>query len=345
MKKIHAPFEIAGVKIAPGKRKKINLPIIKLFDYTELNIPVEVIHGTSPGPVLFISSAIHGDEINGVEAIKRLLNHKRIGINIKGTLIAVPIVNVLGFNNQSRYLPDRRDLNRCFPGNKNGSLGAQIANTLMTELLAKSTHAIDLHTGAIHRTNLPHIRACLDDKETEKLAKAFDVPVTMNSSTLEGSLREAAQEIGLPMLLFEGGQALRYEESVIQTALKGSLSVMESIGMIEQKLVLKKKTKLPYVARSSHWVRAPHSGSLRVRKKLGSHVKKNDILGIISNPYGKEKIKVLATYTGIIIGMTLIPLVNKGNALFHIARFEDSVAVKERIETYDEALDSDEKWD
>ena len=335
-------LEIAGIDIPCGTRKKINLPIAKLFDYTELNIPVEVIRGKDDGPILFVSSTIHGDEINGIETIKRLLAHKRLNLKLKGTLIAVPIVNVLGFNNQSRYLPDRRDLNRCFPGSKNGTLGSQTAHILMTEIIKKSTHGIDLHTGAIHRTNLPHIRACLDDPETSRLAKAFNVPVTLHSSVVDGSLRQAAAEIGLPFLLFEGGQALRYEENVIQTALKGILSVMESIGMIEPVFPKKKKMKKTFIAQSSQWIRAPHSGSLRVKKRLGSHVNKNDLLGEISNPYGHEKIKILAPDTGIIIGMTLIPLVNKGNGLFHIAKFENSAAVKESLINYDESLDSDD---
>lgn len=332
-------FEIAGIPIKKGSRNRIELPIAKLFDYTELNIPIEVIRGKNDGPVLFVAAAIHGDEINGIETIKRLLMHKRIGLKIKGTLIAIPIVNVLGFNNQSRYLPDRRDLNRCFPGSKNGSLGSLTADILMTEIVAKSTHGIDLHTGAIHRTNIPHIRANIDNEKTKRLAESFGVPITINSSILDGSLRQAAAEIGLPMLLFEGGQALRYEQKVIHTALRGILSVMEAIGMIEPALIHKKHTEEGFVARSSHWIRAPHSGSLRVKKKLGARVKKGDLLGEISNPYGKEKIKVLATFTGIIIGMTLIPLVNQGNALFHVARFKDSSAVEESIIDYDESLD------
>ncbi|MFT5170617.1 MAG: putative deacylase, partial [Candidatus Marinamargulisbacteria bacterium] len=218
MTSVRQDLEIAGVKINRGTRVKIEIPIAKLFDYTTLSIPVEVLRGKEDGPILFVSSAIHGDEINGIEAIKRLLRNKRINRKIKGTLLAVPIVNVLGFNTQSRYLPDRRDLNRCFPGSPSGSLGAQMANVLMTEIVKKSTHGIDLHTGAIHRTNLPHIRACLNDPETKLLANSFGVPVTINSEVLDGSLRQAASDIGLPMLLFEGGQALRYERNVIDTA-------------------------------------------------------------------------------------------------------------------------------
>ena len=328
---------IGGVSIAPGRRKQIELPIAKLFDYTELTIPVQVVRGKEDGPVLFVSAAIHGDEINGSEAIKRLLGRRKLLSKLKGTLLAVPIVNVFGFNQNSRYLPDRRDLNRSFPGSSTGSLAGQVANVFMEEIVSKATHGIDLHTAAIHRTNLPQIRAYLDDRETQRLARAFGVPVVINSNIRDGSLRQSAAEMGIPMLLFEGGEALRYEEKVINSAIRGILSTMASIGMIEgEKVSRKQQNKEVFIARSSHWVRSPHSGSLRVRKQLGKMVKKGDLLGVVSNPFGREKVEVRATKTGIIIGMTMLPLVNKGDAVFHIATFEDSQEVEERVELYEE---------
>ncbi len=334
-------LEIAGTIISPGERRKIEIQVAKLFDYTKIAIPVEIIRGKEPGPILFVSAAVHGDEINGIEVIKRLLAmKKRINTRMKGTLIAVPVVNAIGFNRNSRYLPDRRDLNRCFPGSEKGSLGGQIAITFMKEVVEKSTHGIDLHTGAIHRTNLSHIRACLDDRETNRLAHSFNVPVMINSNIRDGSLRQAAAEKGIPMLLFEGGEALRYEENVIHSALKGILSVMESIGMLPPKETKKKtRNKEIFIARSSHWIRAPHSGSLRAKKKLGARVKKGELLGQLSDPYGGDMVEVRAIRTGIIIGMTMIPLVNNGDALFHIATFEDSEAVEERLGIFNESLD------
>ncbi len=327
---------ISGHIIPPGKRKQIEIPVAKLFDYTEMTIPVEVVRGKEDGPTLFVSSAIHGDEINGSEAIKRLLNRKKLLSNIKGTLIAVPIVNIFGFNNNIRYLPDRRDLNRCFPGTDKGSLASLIADIFMTEIVSKSTHGIDLHTAAIHRDNLPQIRACLDDEETKRLAIAFGVPVIINSDLRDGSLRQAASDMGIPMLLFEGGQPLRYEEKVIKSAIKGITSVMHAIGMIEdEKTSIKQLRKDVFIARSSHWIRAPHGGSLRALKTQGNRVKKNGLLGIISNPFGGDKVEVRAKRTGIIIGMTTMPLVNNGDALFHIATFEDAQEVEDRVEHYD----------
>ncbi len=334
------PFTINGVAIKPGTRQQIEIPVAKLYNHTDVTMPVEVIRGTADGPVLFVTAAIHGDEINGVEIIRRLLTHRKLSPKkLKGTLIAVPIVNVFGFNRNTRYMPDRRDLNRCFPGSATGSLAAQLAHTLMTEIVGKATHGIDLHTGAIHRTNLPQIRACLDDEETDRLAHSFQVPVVINSSVRDGSLRQTAADLGIPMLLFEGGEALRYDEKVIRTGLHGVMEVMMSIGMLARtaKHNATRGNEM-FVARSSTWVRAPHSGSLRTKRKVGDRVKTGDRLGIIADPYGDNEVDVTAAASGIIIGQTLLPLVNNGDALFHIARFEDAEAVEEELENFEQML-------
>lgn len=323
---------IGGVSVAAGERKQITIDVARLYDFTEMAIPVEIIRGKEDGPRLFVSAAIHGDEINGVEVVKRLLKHKSLK-RIKGTLIAVPIVNVFGYNTKSRYLPDRRDLNRHFPGSSNGSLAAQLAHSFMSEIVTQCTHGIDLHTGAIHRTNLPQIRANLDDPETNHLAHAFNVPVMVNSSLRDGSLREAARELNIPMLLFEGGEALRHDEQVIKSALNGILTLMNEIGMITHKGKLADDDKL-FVARSSTWVRAPQSGSLRTLKKIGHRVTKDQVLGVISDPFGGNDVSVRASCTGIIIGAVTMPLLNKGDAVFHIASFENSKEVKEQVDDF-----------
>lgn len=329
------PFSIGGVSVPAGKRKQIELVVAKLFDYTKVSIPIEVVRGKEPGPTLFISAAIHGDEINGVEAIKRILARKKLLSKLKGTLVAVPIVNVFGFNNNTRYLPDRRDLNRSFPGSPTGSLAAQIAYIFMKEVVEKCTHGIDLHTGSNHRTNLPQIRACLNTSASRDLAMNFGVPVVLNADTRDNSLRQAALERGIPMLLFEGGEALRYEEKVITTAVKGILSVMRSIDMIPgEKVSQTQRNKEVFIAKSSYWIRAPHSGSLRIKKRVGTRVKRNELLGILSDPFGNDHIYVRARKPGLIIGCSLLPLVNNGDALFHIATFEDLVGVEERVDLF-----------
>ncbi len=330
-------FVIGGTEIQPGERKRVLLDVAKLYDFTDMNIPIEVVRGKEDGPILFVSGAVHGDEINGVEVIRRLLTKKTLK-SIKGTLIAVPIVNVFGFNTNSRYLPDRRDLNRSFPGTENGSLAGQLAHTFITEIVKKCTHGIDLHCAAINRINLPQIRACLDDKATKEMANAFNVPVVLHAELRDGSLRGSAKDLGIPMLLFEGGEALRFNEKTIKSGLNGVLSVMRQIGMLTP---LKNKS-VPhdvFVARSSHWIRAPHSGILSVKVNLGARVKKGQLLGVISDPFGREKHDVTARKTGIIIGMATMPLLNRGEAAFHVATFEDSNAVEEHVDMFEEQLD------
>lgn len=331
------PLIIGENKIFPGERKTFHLNFASLYDYTKLGIPVEVIRGKERGPTLFLSAAIHGNEINGIEIVKRILNRK-IFKNLKGTLIAVPIVNNFGLNHKTRYLPDRRDLNRSFPGAQDGSFAGQLAHIFMKEIVRKCTHGIDFHTGAEHRTNLPQIRACIGDGDTLAMAKAFGVPVILHAETRDGSLREAARKKKISMLLFEGGEALRYEEDVIRAGVRGSISVMRKIGMLgtrSSKQKLEQKTISSYIARGSYWERAPHSGSFVLKKKLGDRIEEDDVLAIISDPFGRNLHEVKSSESGIIIGMSTIPLVNKGEAMFHIATFKDSKRVKKELDLFD----------
>ena len=224
-------FNILGEDVLPGESRTIALPATQFYTNTPVTMPVHIVNGKRPGPKLFVSAAIHGDEINGIEIIRRLLNQTALN-KIKGTLIAIPIVNVHGFIQQSRYLPDRRDLNRTFPGSKKGSLAARLAYLFMDEIVQKCTHGIDLHTGAIHRSNMPQVRANLDDEQTLRMAKAFSVPLLLNSSLRDGSLREAANELGIPMLLYEAGEALRFDEVSRRAGLRGIMRVMREIGML-----------------------------------------------------------------------------------------------------------------
>lgn len=329
----HDGFTIGEEEVKRGETKTIYLSLARLFDFTELKMPVRIIRGKLPGPTLFVSGGIHGDEVIGPEIVRRLLHNRRLK-DIKGTLIAVPIVNVFGYNTMSRYLPDRRDLNRSFPGSKNGSLAARIANIFVEEILKKCDVGIDLHSGSYHRTNLPQIRANLDDQETERLAKAFEAPVILNSQLRDGSLRETANELGVKMLLFEAGEGLRIDESMIRLATKGILQVMESIGMLKRKTA--REPKPSQIAKSSYWLRAPQSGSFRVIKNIGTLVQDGTRLALITDSFGENRISVFSKSQGIVIGQNRLPVVNKGDALFHIATFEDFDAVNEWPEEYGE---------
>jgi len=231
-------------------------------------------------------------------------------------------------------------LNRSFPGSPNGSLAAQVANILMQEIISKITHGKDLHTGAGHRVNLAHVRASIDIPEVEELARAFKAPVILNSSMRDGSLREAASDLGIKMLVFEGGGALRFNEKIIKAGLYGILSVMRQIGMIKSSShKVLSKPKEAFIARSSHWIRASASGTLVQKKKAGERVEKGETLGVISDPFGNHNFTVEASKEGIIIGSTKLPLVNRGDALFHIATFENIDEVEEHVDLYDAALE------
>ncbi len=226
-------FEIRDVRVRPGERATYNLEVPDLYTHTGLSIPIHVVHGKKDGPVLFLSGAIHGDEINGVEIIRRVLASPRLN-NMSGTLLAVPVVNIFGFLNQIRYLPDRRDLNRSFPGSDKGSLARRMADLFTTEVVSRCTHGIDLHTAAIHRENLPQVRAVLDDPETEDMAAAFGLPVILNTGIIEGSLRATAEDLDVKVILYEAGEALRFDEVSIRGGVNGILSVMESIDMLRR---------------------------------------------------------------------------------------------------------------
>lgn len=280
-------------------------------------MPVHVIHGKQAGPVLFVTAAIHGDEINGIEIIRRLLNIKSLQ-RLTGTLIAVPVVNVYGFVSQSRYLPDRRDLNRSFPGSERGSMAARLADTLMTEIIDKCTHGIDFHTAAAGRTNLPQVRADLaSNPGLFELANAFAPPIILDASNRSGTLRATVRD--KPVLLYEAGEALRFDEAAIRTGVQGALRVMRYLKMLPQ---LKRNAEsIPdtRVSRDSVWMRASQSGIVRSRVPLGSMVKAGDVLGLIADPFGESEEEIRSSIEGVIIGQTNLPLVHEGDALFHVA--------------------------
>jgi predicted deacylase len=325
------PLEIGEHTIAPGERVSVSLPVADLYTGTSLSMPVKVISGRRAGPVLFVSAAIHGDELNGVEIIRRLLKRKILR-SIRGTLLAVPIVNVHGFLDQSRYLPDRRDLNRSFPGTSRGSVAARLAHLFTSQIVAKADYGIDLHTGAINRSNLPQIRAKLDDSTTLEIAKAFGAPVVINSDIRDGSLRAYAAERNLQVLVYEAGEALRFDEVSIRGGIRGILNVMRHIGMLPPRKGSKQIS--PVIAKSTSWIRAPSSGIVGGKVPLGSSVVKDQALAVISDPLGDEEQAVAAPFDGIVIGRTNLPLAHEGDALFNLAAFKDVSVAEDRVETF-----------
>lgn len=326
---------IGDTRVAPGSRVTVNLPVADLYTRTPVHLPVIVQRGHKPGPVLFISAAMHGDEINGVEIIRRVLKLPLLG-ELCGTILAVPVVNVLAFLHQSRYLPDRRDLNRSFPGSESGSLAARLAHLFLKEVVGKSDYGIDLHTGALHRPNLPQIRADLSNPENLRLAKAFGAPLFLDSRPTEGTLRAFTTAANKPVILYEACEALRFDETSIRIGVQGVANVLTELAMLPPTGEAPASTITPVLARSEVWVRAPVSGILRAQAALGDAVKKGQLLGVIGDPFGEQETAVISPITGVVIGRVSLPLAYEGEAIFHLARVEttpgEAAALVDRLE-------------
>ena len=326
------PFILGGTTIEPGTRATVDLPLSLLSDHTPITLTVQVIHSKRPGPTLLINGAVHGDEVNGVEIIRRVLRHSLVK-RMSGTLIAVPIVNVYGFLTNTRYLPDRRDLNRSFPGSPAGSLASRLAHLYMTEIVARANYGIDLHTAAIHRSNFPQIRCDLSNKDARRMAMNFGAPVVLNAAMRDGSLRKAAIEAGVPVIVYEAGEALRFDEVSIRAGVKGIIRVMGDLEMIHQRRRDEAPAE-PTISRSSVWVRAPEGGIFRAQAKLGARVFKGNQLGMIANPFGDSEFPIECPTDGIVIGRSNLPNVNQGDGIFNISRVDDPEAAADAIDIF-----------
>jgi predicted deacylase len=333
------PFELASHVVQPGERVQFDLPLGNLYTHTPLNLPVEVIHGRYAGPVLLVCAAIHGDELNGVEIIRRMRSFRSLN-RINGTLVLVPVVNLFGFIHQSRYLPDRRDLNRSFPGSQTGSIASRVAHIFFHEIVQHCSHVIDLHTAAVNRDNLPQIRAALDEPGVREMAMGFSIPVIINSGLIEHSLRMEAGKLGIPVITYEAGEALRLYERPIVTGVRGIVSVMRTLRMLPSRRIRTVRAE-PYIAQSSSWFRAPMDGLFRPLVTLGARVKIGATLGVVSAPFSSEEHVLTAKFGGIVICIAKLPLVNQGEALFHIAQFEESGAVESEIAAHENNIQED----
>ncbi len=337
-----AAFEIAGQTIAPGTRANVDLPVSTLPDHTPVNLSVEVIHGRRAGPTVFVSAAVHGDEVIGVEIVRRLLRTPQLK-SLRGTLLVIPVVNSFGFLNRSRYLPDRRDLNRCFPGSPSGSLGSRLAHIFLQDVVLRCDFGIDLHSAAIHRTNLPQVRVSPDDKATLERARAFGAPVILTSPLRDGSLRAVAADHGTPVLLYEAGEGLRFDELAVRAGVAGILRVLRAADMLPAKGIAKPKVA-PHLCTSSSWLRAPAGGLLRTFRAEGETVERGELLASVSDPFGAEETNLLAPEPGILIGRAILPVVNEGDAVFHLARLSPK-AEEDTVEDLANQLERDPLFD
>jgi uncharacterized protein len=307
-------LRVLGEKIAPGSSVQLNMSLAKLFSRTPVDVPVFVNRAKEEGPFFVLMAGIHGDEINGVEIVRRLIEEGCHKPN-RGAIICIPVCNIFGFINQTRALPDGRDLNRMFPGSEDGSLASRLAYLLVNDVLEHVDLGIDFHTGEANRFNYPQVRCMIDDEKNLQLASVFNAPFVVGTRLRDKSLRKIAYNRGKTLLLYEGGESSRFDEEVIEVGVAGAKRVLKYLGMVNE---AEDPPRQSVVLQKTTWVRARVSGMFRARVKNGVYVRKRQRLGIITDPYGDFERSVLSPFSGHIICVNYQPLVNQGEALFNI---------------------------
>lgn len=336
-------FDIGGATVAPGKSASVSIPVSDFSAGMQANLDVRVFHGKGKGPTIFVSAAIHGDEIVGTEIIRRTMK-KLNPARMTGTVIFVPVVNMFGFITHSRYLPDRRDLNRSFPGTERGSLASQLANIFSTEVIQRCSLGIDIHSAAVHRYNLPQIRIASGNSDLKELAMEFGAPIVIEAELRPGSLRALAREAGVDMLLMEAGEALRFDEFSVLTGVNGILRVLRKLDMIQTKR-LGKRGATSAQATKTTWLRSTKGGIYRLVAPSGTRVHKDEIVAYVSDIFGDGEDAITSPIDGIVISHANLPVVNQGDAILHIAQVKIFDTVGERLEKIEDAILSDQLLD
>lgn len=315
--------KIAGQEIKPGESKEIDIKIARLPSHTQIDTPIFVHRALEDGPVLALMAGMHGDEINGVEIVRRILDSD-LNRTKRGTVVCMPIVNVYGFLNYSREVPDGKDINRSFPGNKTGSLASRVAYHLMREVIPYIDYGIDFHTGGAARTNYPQVRCVMSNDKNAELAAAFNAPFTIDSPFRPRSLRQAASKKGKNIIVYEGGESLRFDTYAIEAGLSGTLRLMKHLKMIDWAPEASEENKVIW---NSTWVRARTAGLFQANILAGNKVEKNQWLGTMTDPFGGFKEQIKAPISGYIIGLNNAPVINAGDALLHIG-LDDSCKMR-----------------
>lgn len=350
----HSPRDVLKIgerDFLPGESGKVDLKIGSLIDYQAVTMKVHVHRGKQPGPRLLLSAAMHGDEIVGVEIVRSFLRSRHL-TRLHGDLIAVPVVNLPAFLARSRYLPDRRDLNRVFPGSQGGSLGSRLAHIYLQEVVAKCSHIIDFHAGSVNQPNLPQIRFSPGDNDALQMARAFRAPAAIETSVRAGSFREAAYRKGIPYILYEAGEAHRVESGDIRVGLQGIVGVMRHLGMLPPEepraksgRKAKPKREEPFITSSTTWLRAPRGGIFRPFVDLGEAVTKGMVAGIVADPFGQHETDIIARTEGIVIGISRKAAVDEGDGTFHIAQTRDAAIVRQSIQANRSLIDAEDAAD
>ncbi len=326
---VASPITMLGAEVRPGTTERLSWSATELFEGVPVSTPVLVVNGAQPGPTLCLTAAVHGDELNGIEIVRRVM-HDIDAHKLAGAVIGVPIVNVQGFRRASRYLPDRRDLNRYFPGNPNGSAAARIAHSFFTEVVAHCDALVDLHTGSFERANLPQIRADLRDPDVVTLTQGFGSMVILHSTPATGTLRDAATRAGIPAVTLEAGGPSQLELNEVKHGVKGIETLVHTLGMIKQRRLWGDPEPVYY---KSSWVRANNGGILLADVSLGSTVRKGDLLGTITDPMNNARTELRSPYSGRIIGMARNQVVMPGFAAFHVGIQTDETPLDAQLES------------
>lgn len=311
-------LEILNKKIYPGKGATVNFNMAKLYTTNSVDIPIIIERSKKPGPVILITAGIHGDEINGVEVVRQIIT-REINKPARGTIICIPIINVFGFLNMSREFPDGRDLNRVFPGSKNGSLASRFAYQFVQKILPLADFCMDFHTGGASRFNAPQIRIKKGENEAYHYASIFNAPFTILSRTISKSYRETCAKHGVPVLLFEGGKSKDSNKIVAKHGVEGVMRILHHFEMLRSKFEVPDPPADTVLIENSSWIRAKYSGLLHVKIPCGKHVEKGEYIATITDPYGKLRHKVKAPNEGYIINVNESPIVYQGDAIFHLS--------------------------
>lgn len=310
-------LRILGQDIPLGCSREINFNIAKLHTTSDIEVPIIIERSRKPGPTILLTAGIHGDEVNGVDIVRQIILRK-INKPKRGTIICIPIINVFGFLTSSRNFPDGRDLNRSFPGASNGSLASRVANKLMQEVIPAVDLIMDFHTGGASRFNAAQVRIIKDEPELDAIASVFAAPFVLYSNHIEKSFRSACHDLGKPILLYEGGKSLFVDDTISRYAIDGIKRVLDHYGMLNSKMKSVAPKSPTIFVEDSKWIRAMQSGMFKTKVKENNKVKKDDIIGQITDPYGKEYHEVLSPIDGYIINVNEASLVYQGDALFHI---------------------------
>jgi predicted deacylase len=314
-----SPYRWGDRSIEPGETVEVSMAVSESYSSLTIPIPVVIRRGRKPGPTVFVTAALHGDEINGTGAIRALIRDNLFEL-ARGALILVPVVNILGFDRHSRYLPDRRDLNRCFPGSAKGSLASRMAHVIFREIVGRADYGIDFHTGALRRTNFPNVRADMDNPDVAQLAHAFGCEFILHGHGPEGALRREATAAGCPTIILEAGEVWKVESSVVEYAIQGVVAVLGALNMVD---TAPRRPEYQEVIRKSKWVRASRGGFLRFHVSPGVLVRKGDPVATSTSLTGAEHSVITSPHEGVVIGMTTLPAVAPGEPICNIGLLHD----------------------